>query len=460
MECFFLHSQYVSNANSQALVWAISIISIYTDSLHNTRTSFSRISQKISSFRKVSHFFHENTRDSTFAWTFHCTAEEESQQNQVKWDQKICARENRVEWKISIFFMQRIFTKINLNFSHIFHCRHIVNLQNELLILSLSCNACTGHVHQIFFSKKNRACKIFENSHLPPTGSLSSILIITALSYFVYLWTLNEIFFTTFSSGLERRLEASASLLIGIFTVDSFFLIDHRLCARALFFCLTFERPSHDVADRESSKNLLFSLFFIIRMWKVVTLWSTRRTVRSRESFFFTNLLYDFPQFPWHRFQPPKKKTACPSVCVWFASLLTVLIINFALAPSPLLWRVWSKDETNREHHREIEWRAERVCFDSPTLLATLHNSINRMPKWIRIFSLAPLHFLSRTYTIYLHFWSTKNVAIFLMLGSHRATRRIALFVLISMSCSYMCCELQLFAHDLETLFAWKFPFN
>lgn len=191
----------------------------------------------------------------------HSRRGEPTKPSQVR-SENMCTREPSWVENFDIFHAKN-FHKINLNFSHIFHCRHIVNLQNELLILSLSCNACTGHVHQIFFffRKKNRACKIFENSHLPPTGSLSSILIITATELFCLSLNVERDFFTTFSSGLERRLEASVSLLIGIFTVDSFFwsITD---CVRALSSSVSPLSAPHTMLPIENrQKNCYFHFF-------------------------------------------------------------------------------------------------------------------------------------------------------------------------------------------------------
>lgn len=126
--------------------------------------------------------------------------------------------------------------KINSNFSHIFIARHIVNLQEWIAHSRSVVHICMATFFLVvmcaLFSANNREF-LSSSSHLPPTGSLSSILIITADSTLVFIFenveeeNENSIFYD-FWSGLERCLEASASLLIEILTVNFRLSIDHR----------------------------------------------------------------------------------------------------------------------------------------------------------------------------------------------------------------------------------------
>lgn len=134
--------------------------------------------------------------------------------------------------------MQRIFhrrKKINSNFSHIFIARHIVNLQEWIAHSRSVVHTCMA-TFLFWWSCAPYFPRIIENSshhrhtYLPPDHSRQfwSSLQLLCLSLKTSRKKTKTLFFYDFWSGLERCLEASASLLIGILTVNFRLSIDHR----------------------------------------------------------------------------------------------------------------------------------------------------------------------------------------------------------------------------------------
>lgn len=126
--------------------------------------------------------------------------------------------------------------KINSNFSNIFIARHIVNLQEWIAHSRSVVHICMGTlllmVMCTYFPRIIENSSHHRHTYLPPGrsrqfwSSLQTQLL--CLSLKTSRKKTKTLFFYDFWSGLERCLEASASLLIEILTVNFRLSIDHR----------------------------------------------------------------------------------------------------------------------------------------------------------------------------------------------------------------------------------------